>query len=273
VAATILDGWEIDSYAAEESVKPRAHPGVGGIIGAGGALLFYAVLYPLMLGETPLHLLAGSTNPLAMWSARLLPGAPWVMLIPILASTAGGLWLTTFILTRALYAMGRERLVPSVFARLNRRQVPFVAIVASLGLTLVVISIQVLVSSLSSFFNLVLSAAGFFLLAEFFLDSVTATVFLTVGHRRMPEVGLDPHAHRLLRVGAIFSTLVMGALLVAFFVYGPKAIGGGIDQTIAVLLVLGLAFAWWTKRRSTGTVVFAGGDVENKPRVSKAIAP
>ncbi len=273
VAATILDGWEIDSYAAEESVKPRAHPGVGGIIGAGGALLFYAVLYPLMLGETPLHLLAGSTNPLAIWSARLLPGAPWLMLIPILASTAGGLWLTTFILTRALYAMGRENLVPAVFSRLNRRQVPFVAIVVILGLTLVVISIQVLVSSLSSFFNLVLSAAGFFLLAEFFLDSVTATVFLTVGHRRMPEVGLDPHAHRLLRAGAIFSTLVMGALLVAFFIYGPKAIGGGIDQTIAVLLVLGLAFAWWSKRRSTGTVVFAGQDVENKPLVGKVVAP
>ncbi|MHB8331721.1 MAG: APC family permease, partial [Candidatus Dormibacteria bacterium] len=244
---------------------------VGGIIGAIGALLFYAVLYPLMLGETPLRLLAGATNPLAMWSARLLPGAPWVMLIPILASTAGGLWLTTFILTRALYAMGRERLVPSVFARLNRRQVPYVAIVASLGLTLLVISIQVLVSSLSSFFNLVLSAAGFFLLAEFFLDSVTATVFLTVGHRRMPEVGLDPHAHHLLRVGAVFSTVVMGALLVAFFIYGPRAIGGGIDQTIAVLLVLGLAFAWWTKRRSTGTVVFAGRDVEPSSAVGPAV--
>jgi len=262
VAATILDGWEIDSYAAEESMRPRAHPGVGGIIGAIGALLFYAILYPLMLGETPLHLLANSTNPLAMWSARLIPGAPWIMLIPILASTAGGLWLTTYILTRALYAMGRERLIPPVFSRLNRRNVPHVAIISSLGLALLVVALQVFVTSLGSFFNLVLSAAGFFLLAEFFLDSVTATVFLTVGHRRMPEMNLNPHAHRWLRAGAIFSSIVMGALLIAFFIYGPKAIGDGIDQTIAILLVLGLAFAWWTKRRTTGTVTFQGGDVD-----------
>jgi len=33
------------------------------------------------------------------------------MLIPILLSTAGGLWLTSYILTRALFAMGRERLI------------------------------------------------------------------------------------------------------------------------------------------------------------------
>lgn len=262
VAATILDGWEIDSYAAEESMRPRAHPGVGGIIGAIGALLFYAILYPLMLGETPLHLLANSTNPLAIWSARLIPGAPWIMLIPILASTAGGLWLTTYILTRALYAMGRERLIPPVFSRLSRRNVPHVAIISSLGLALLVVALQVFVTSLGSFFNLVLSAAGFFLLAEFFLDSVTATVFLTVGHRRMPEMNLNPHAHRWLRAGAIFSSIVMGALLIAFFIYGPKAIGDGIDQTIAILLVLGLAFAWWTKRRTTGTVTFQGGDVD-----------
>jgi amino acid transporter len=271
VAATILDGWEIDSYAAEESMRPRDHPGIGGIVGAIGALIFYAILYPLMLGETPLHQLAGATNPLALWSARLIPGAPWVMLIPILASTAGGLWLTTYILTRALYAMGRERLIPSFFSRLNRRQVPHIAIVASLGSALLVVTVQVFITSLSAFFNLVLSAAGFFLLAEFFLDSVTASVFLTIGHRRVPGTWLAPHEHRLLRVGALFSTVVMGALLVAFFIYGPKAIGNGIDQTIAVLLVMGLAFAWWTKRRTTGPVVFHGRDVAPKDAVEPSL--
>ena len=262
VAATILDGWEIDSYAAEESRRPRDHPGLGGIIGAFGALLFYAVLYPLMLGETPLHRLANATDPLGIWAARLVPGAPWVMLVPILLSTAGGLWLTTFILTRALYAMGRERLVPSGFSRLNRNHVPHVAIVASLGATLGIVVLEVLVSSLGSFFDLVVSAAGFFLLAEFFLDSATAAVFLTVGHRRLPEANLQPHAHRALFPGSLFSSVVMGGLLVAFFVYGPKAIGSGIDQTLAVLLVLGIAFAWWTKHTTTDTVVFAGKDVD-----------
>ncbi len=260
VAATILDGWEIDSYAAEESQRPRNHPGVGGIVGALGALLFYAILYPLMLGETPLRLLANSTDPLAVWSHRLVPGEPWAMLIPILASTAGGLWLTSFILTRALYAMGRERLVPRGFAKLNRRQVPHVAIVVSLGLAAVVCALQLFVSSLGSFFDLVLSAAGFFLLAEFFLDSLTAVVFLTVGHKRLVDVRLQPHGHPALLVGALFSSLVMGSLLVTFFIYGPRAIGGGIDETLAALLGLGFAFAWWTKRRAVAPVIFEGND-------------
>jgi amino acid transporter len=260
VAATILDGWEIDSYAAEESRRPRYHPGIGGIVGALGALIFYAILYPLMMGETPLRLLANSTDPLAVWSHRLLPGEPWAILVPILGSTAGGLWLTSFILTRALFAMGREGLLPKSFAKLNRYRVPHVAIVCSLGLAAIVCALQLFVSSLGSFFNLVLSAAGFFLLAEFFLDSVTVVVFLTVGHRRLPDVQLRPHAHPLLLIGAVFSSLIMGSLLVAFFIYGPRAIGGGIDETLAVLLALGLAFAWWTRRRALVPVVFDGLD-------------
>jgi amino acid transporter len=261
IAATILDGWEIDSYAAEEAVRPRSDPGVGGIIGAFGALLFYAVLYPLMMSETPLHSLAGSVDPLAVWAHRLIPGAPVVMLVPILLSTAGGLWLTSFILTRALYAMGRERLIPEAFGRVNRFHVPWVAVAVSLGSATVVVAIQLFVSSLSSFFNLVLSAAGFFLLAEFFLDSVTALVFLTVGHRRLPDVRLQPHGHRMLLAGSVFSSATMGALLVAFFVYGPRAIGNGVDETFAVLLALGLVFAWITRRRTADSWHFHGKDV------------
>jgi amino acid transporter len=191
----------------------------------------------------------------------MLPGEPWAMLVPILLSTAGGLWLTSFILTRALYAMGRERLIPASFGKLNRHHVPHVAILASLGLAAVVVGLQLFVSSLGSFFNLVLSGAGFFLLAEFFLDSVTATVFLTTGHKRLPDVQLQPHAHRLLTAGAVFSSVVMGALLVCFFIYGPKAIGVGVDQTFAVLLALGVAFAWWAGRRSPSTFHFEGLDV------------
>ena len=257
IAATILDGWEIDSYAAEESVRPRAHPGIGGIVGAIGALVFYAILYPLMLAETPMHSLAGSVDPLAVWTQRLVPGAPWLMLVPVLASTAGGLWLTSYILTRSLYAMGRENLLSRRLATLNHRHVPSTAVVMVLGSAMVVVMLQLLVTSLTSFFSLVLGAAGFFLLAEFFLDSVTAIVFLTVGHRRLPDVALQPHAHRVLTIAAVASSVMMGGLLVAFFAYGPHAIGHGIDQILAVLLGMGVLFAWRTRHRSvTPYVVF-----------------
>jgi amino acid transporter len=267
VAATVLDGWEIDSYAAEESARPRKDPGVSGVIGALLALVFYAVLYPLVFAEVPMHALASGSDsdPLALWSARVLPSAHWLILIPVLASTAGGLWLTTFILTRALYAMGRESLIPRRFGAVSRRHVPHFATVSVLALTLAVVILQLFVSSLGNFFNLVLSAAGFFLLAEFFFDVVTAIVFLTWRHRQLPDVSIQPHTHRWLLAGAVFSALVMGFLLVAFFIFGPRAIGQGIDQTLVIMLVLGLVFVAATARRVRGAYIFHGHDTDVAP--------
>ncbi|HEY1627387.1 MAG TPA: APC family permease [Streptosporangiaceae bacterium] len=265
IAATILDGWEVDSYAAEECRRPRSDPGKGGIIGVFGALLFYAILYPLMLLETPIGHLANAVDPLAVWSQRLVPGAPWLMLVPILCSSAGAMWLVAYTLIRAMYAMGRENLISPAFAKLNRQRVPHVATIAVFGAAALVVAFQLFVSSLAAFFSLVLSAAGFFLIAEFFLDSVTAVVFLSVGHRKIPGVQrLRPAAHRLLLAGSALSTLILGALLVAFFFYGPIGIGHGIDQIIAVLLGIGVAFTWWTRRRSTGLVAFAGREVTDE---------
>lgn len=261
VAATILDGWEINSYAAEESEHPRQDPGVSGIVGAFLALVFYAILYPLIFSETPMKMLAShsDSDPLTLWAERVLPSAHWVILVPILASTAGGLWLTTYILTRALYSMGREQLIPQAFGKLSKRHVPHVATVSVLGLTLVVVAVQLFVSSLGSFFDLVLSAAGFFLLAEFFLDLLTAVVFLTIGHRKLPDVQFQPHQHRWLLIGAMFSGSMMGALLVAFFIYGPKAIGAGIDQTLVALLLAGVIFVLITLRRVKSSYIFDAG--------------
>jgi amino acid transporter len=262
VAATVLDGWEIDSYAAEESRRPRRDPGLSGLIGAFLALGFYAILYPLVFAETPMHLLAGAADPLALWAHRLIPGYSWAILVPILASTAGGLWLTTFILTRALYAMGRENLIPRGFARINKAASPHIATLVVLTATIAVTAVETLVSSLGTFFNLVLSSAGFFLLAEFFLDSLTCTVFLFTGHRKIPEAGVSPHDHKLLRGAAILSSLMMGSLLVLFFIYGPRAIGDGIDQTLAVMICLGVVFAWATGRRVHEAIHFNGEDLK-----------
>lgn len=258
VAGTILDGWEIDSYAAEESARPRSDPGLGGIIGALMALGFYVLLYPLMFGETPLHLLAGATNPLAVWGARLVPGAPWLILVPVLASTAGGMWLTSFILVRALYSMGREGLLPRRFGRLSGRRVPRFATLVTLGAAMVVVALQAVSASLAQLFTVVLSAAGFFLVAEFFLDSLTAAVFLRRVHRSVGEPA--PHRHPALLAGSFVATGLFGASLVGFLVFGPSAIGSSIDVVLAVLLGLGGLFVLATRRRRE-IVHFSGEDV------------
>lgn len=75
-----------------------------------------------------------------------------------------------------------------------------------------------------------------------------------------PVVILQPHSHRLLLAGSILANVVMGGLIVGFFVYGPKAIGSGIDEILAVLLGLGVAFAWYTRRRNPHSFIFEGKD-------------
>lgn len=263
VAATVLDGWEIDSYASEEAQRPKDDPGKGGIIGAFMALAMYAILYPLIFSETPMSKLANATNPLALWGDRVLPNAPWLILIPVLGSTAGGLWLTSYILTRALYAMGREGLIPKSFAKVSKRSVPHVAIAVTMGAAFAITVMQLLFISLSSFFGLVLSAAGFFLVAEFFLDSITAFVFLTTGHKRLPDVSMNQHRHRLLLFGSGVSTLMFGDLAIAFFVVGPSAIGGSIDYVLLTLIGAGLLFAYCTRNRKT-TFIFHGLDASDE---------
>ncbi len=243
IASTILDGWEIDSYAAEESRRPRADPGTAGIIGAVVALAVYVVVFPLLLGETPLHLLAHSTDPMSVWGARLLPQAPWLVLVPVLASTAGGLWLTSFILTRALFAMSRDGLLPGVFSRLSRRHVPAPAILIALGAALLVTAGETLYSSLAAFFGLVLASAGFFLTAEFFLDSVTASVFLSRRHRPQPGEALSPHAHRALLISSTVASVLLLGFLVGFLIIAPHMVGAGVDAVVLVVIAAALAFA------------------------------
>ena len=260
IAATILDGWEIDSFASEESRRPRTDPGSGGIIGAFFALGFYALLYPLMFAETPLSSLAGAVNPMAVWGQRIDPSQPWLILIPVLASTAGGLWLTTYILSRALYSMGRDGLLPSKLGRVNKHRAPQAATLCSLGAALLVVAAELLFPSVSSFFGVVLSAAGFFLVAEFFLDSLTATVFLGRMHRERFEPGQPPHRHRVLLAASVLATLLFGACLIGFFIYGPKAIGSSIDTVLAVLLGAGAVFTVATRRRGRTHASFEGHD-------------
>jgi hypothetical protein len=127
---------------------------------------------------------------------------------------------------------------------------------------MLVCSIQLFFHSISSFFGLVLSTAGFFLLAEFFLDSVVASIFLISGHKKHPEVSLNSHRHRILTAGSIFSSVTMGSLLITFFIFGPKAIGAGIDQILIVMLIFGFGFAFLVGKKAKNLFIFHGNDVE-----------
>jgi len=262
VAATIVDGWEIDTYAAEESHKPRHTPGWGGVVGACSVVAYYLLIWPLLLHQVPLNSLQQSTDSLTLWSAHVAPNfVPW-MQIAVIASTAGSLWLTTFILSRALFAMGRDRVMPRVFIRLNGAQAPRWAIGVPITLAMSIVSLQLFFPSTRSLFNLVLSAAGFFLVAEFLLDGVNMAYFLSLGrHRWEPHTHThwSPHRHRRLFFASIVVVFSLSAVELLFLYYGPRYIAPGIDSTVLVFLFLGagyVAYLHWRRQSHQSTFIF-----------------
>ncbi|MEY2342640.1 APC family permease [Acidithiobacillus sp. IBUN Pt1247-S3] len=262
VAATIVDGWEIDTYAAEESHKPRHTPGWGGVVGACSVVAYYLLIWPLLLHQVPLAGLQQSSDSLGLWTAQVAPTfVPW-MRVAVIASTAGSLWLTTFILSRALFAMGRDRIMPDSFTLLNRAQAPRWAILVPIALSMLIVMTQLFFPSTRSLFNLVLSAAGFFLVAEFLLDGVNMAYFLSRGHHHVVQHQyrqLSRHRHLGLFLASIFVVLSLASVEVLFLYFGPQYIAPGIDKTVLVFLVLGIGYVLylrWRRHQHQGTFIF-----------------
>ena len=163
MAAPILDGWEVDSYAAEESILPRKDPGIGGIVGVTVSIVIYLVVFPLLFSQVSRHILVGGGNPIVSWGAQIFPADPSLLLLPIITSACGVLLLITYILSRALFSMGRDKILPNAFMHLSKKNVPSIIIITSLGAALLVVCLEVFAISLTGFFTMFLSSAGFFL--------------------------------------------------------------------------------------------------------------
>lgn len=176
IVATILDGWEIDSYASEESKKPNRWPGLSGIIGLLSVFSIYIITMPIMTVETPISVLSSAVDPLARWASYVVPQYVWLIDIAVIASTASSLWLTAFILSRAWYAGARDGILPGFFGWVHSKyKSPVLNILILTGLEILVQFLELTSPTVSSFFGIVLTGAGAFLLAEFGMDAITAT--------------------------------------------------------------------------------------------------
>lgn len=240
IVATILDGWEIDSYASEESRKPRAWPGLSGIVGLISVFFIYAVTMPLMSMETPTQLLSTSVDPLATWAGFIIPKYVWAMDIAVIFSTASSLWLTAYILSRIWYSAAREGILPSLFSSLNGMGSPWISVTVITGMEILVQIIQLSAPSLQSFFGLVLTAAGAFLAIEFGMDSLT-TFSLALRGSLPKSLGVMSGLNSLF----MFSVVVLG-VLEAGSAFGINKLE--YATVLIALVVLGLPFLSREKR-------------------------
>jgi amino acid transporter len=248
IAITILDGWEINSYSSEESKNPKVWPGMGGIIGLLVVLVIYGVAMPLMTMETPLSALSQSTNPLATWASYVVPQYGWIIDLAVIASTASSLWLTTFILSRAWYAMARDGQMPRFMGILHSRfRSPFLSIwvigMLSIGINLGMLAFP----TVKSFFALLLGAAGIFLAIEFCIDCISGTAFFWFIHLRSQRRGR--HAHWAYRLMSLVGAISLAAIAAIGVYYSPVLIGKEFPYVFAFLLVPGVVMALYKSRK------------------------
>lgn len=253
VGFTIVDGWEIDSHAAEESREQRTNPGTAGLIGLLFVTGLYVIAFFLLFSLAPLGgLVAHQTNVLAYFALLVAPAwASKLMILGVLASTASGLWLTHFILNRALFAMSRDQVIPQALGRIHPRfRTPWVLVLVVTGGEVAVTTILVNVPSVSSFFAIMLQSAGFFLATVFVISNVSALFYF----RHVAWHSL----HHVLLLGILptVAVLSMLVLIVGFLVQQ----NGSTLITIVALLVLTVPFVWQAYARRI-PLVRAGRDV------------
>lgn len=235
VGFTIVDGWELDSHAAEESKHRRTNPGTGGLIGLLAVTAMYLVAFFLFFTLAPLSSLVDhQTNVLAYFATLVAPGwATKIMILGILASTASGLWLTHFILNRSLYAMARDAIIPRGLGRVHPRfRTPWLLVLIVTVAEVLVTTILTNVPNVSSFFNIMLQTAGLFLSVVFVFSNLSALVYFRAVARQS--------LHHLILLG-LLPVLAVAGMLALIVGYLAQQTGATL-VTIVVLVALTVPF-------------------------------
>jgi amino acid transporter len=169
----LYDGWEVDSYASEESKKPKRYPGIGDLIGVNICLIIVVtsiLIFPTITGfssDSPLFATSYLNYLASLINSSLIP----LVFLGTIASASSSLWLTMFTLSRLFYAMGRDFLISPRFSRTNNNGVPKVSTVF-VGFLSVLSILPLISSALSNFYTSILSLSSVFLVIDFSLGLI-----------------------------------------------------------------------------------------------------
>ncbi len=235
----MTDGWEVSASASEEATGPNETPGRGGLTG-----LFCTTVVLLLAMAAYLHVgsVAGfathQTDALAYVADRL--GGGWwriAIVATVLVSTAATLWTTILYLSRSVFAMGRDGVLPRALGQLDARGLPVNALFA----VSFVVSLCTLLTGLwktaAGALNLILNGTSVFL-GLLFCASACAAVRMLAGRPGEPRLATTV----IPAFGAIALLAVIG---ITIFISDPLTraieLGG---------LLLGIPFMLWRGRGS-----------------------
>ena len=204
-------GWEISTYSSEESTGSAITPGAGALIGllATMALVWFCMVAFMHVGTVE-GFSKHTDDALAYVAGRL--GGGWIaalMIANVLVSSAAAVWTTMQVLSRAVFAMGRDRLLPNVLASVHPKYgSPHVAIWVVAVPVVVLLLLSGLVANAQDTLNTVVTGSSIFVGATFVITGL-ACAFLHA--RQAPE-------RRHVTSGIVLPTV--GALwTLAFLIY------------------------------------------------------
>jgi len=240
LAIWMSDGWEVSASTSEEVQDSPAASGRGGIV---GLVLTTVVLVLCMYAY--LHLgnlqgFAGNQADALAYVGSLLGGAWWrlAIVVTVLLSTLSTLWTTILYLSRSVYAMGRDGVLPRALGALDARDEPL----WSLALVAVLVTLCELITGFSASaaaqLNLVLNSSSVFLGLLFVLSAAAAA------KRFWSEPAV--------RLGGVLVPLAGALALLAVLVATVLVEDRTLQGYACAGVMLGIPFALWRGRTLRG---------------------
>ncbi|GGS06950.1 putative amino acid permease [Streptomyces humidus] len=179
VAAFYYWGWDVTSNLSEETRDSRRTTGLAGLIGVGVVFLLFEVFtiaVNIVLSSRQIE--ENGSNVLAALGQEVWPGWGGKMLIvAVMLSTVATLETTLIQVTRSLFAMGRDRTMPSALGRVHRTwNTPWVAIAVVGGVALALFVASNLLGSVGDILADAISAIGLQIAVYYGLAGLAAVV-------------------------------------------------------------------------------------------------
>ena len=241
-------GFESAATVAEETANPRRtipRALIGTVLITGALFIFVTYAITIGFGVNHVDDLASDALPLGTLASRYISGdfATLVSLAIVFAAFSAGI-ATCNSLTRVLFAMGRDKVLPGRLAILHaRRATPYVAVIAAAVLCVVItLGVGVPFGAYPEGYSYVGAITGIPFLLLYVM--VAISLFLFVLRRQRAELNIFKHV--------VVPSL--GMILAALAIYGsyhplPKGAFLWINLGALVYAVAGVIFALYLKSR------------------------
>ncbi|MFE4582251.1 APC family permease [Streptomyces chartreusis] len=179
IAAFYYWGWDVTSNLSEETRNSRRTTGLAGLIGVGIVFLLFEVFtiaVNVILSSKQIQ--DNDANVLAVLGEEVWPG--WggkLLIVAVMLSTIATLETTLIQVTRSLFAMGRDRTLPSALGKVHQQwNTPWVAVAVVGGVALVMFIASNALGTVGDILSDAISAIGLQIAVYYGLAGLAAVV-------------------------------------------------------------------------------------------------